>query len=280
MFNLPPAVQQLRRLGKNLNGYFGETIDIDAVLADCSVAAVRYGWTLEEISAGANQSLLAFTRTAHPLTQGTPNAKPGSGPDAQRYPRVYVSSGIHGDEPAGPLAVRQLLQENRWPANTDLWLMPCLNPAGLRLNRRENANGLDLNRQYLEPKAEEILAHIAWLERQPNFDLCICLHEDWESEGFYVYELNPDNQPSLAEAIVARASQVCPIDRSETIEGRPAREGIIRPSVDPRSRPDWPEAFYLLTHKTRLTYTLEAPSDFPLSGRVAALVAGVEAALR
>jgi hypothetical protein len=105
------------------------------------------------------------------------------------------------------------------------------------------------------------------------------LHEDWESHGFYVYELNPDNQASLAEAMVASAAEVCPIDRSEIIEGRPAENGIIRPSVDPRSRPQWPEAFYLLTHKTRLSYTLEAPSDFPLSARVAALVAAVRTAL-
>jgi len=107
----------------------------------------------------------------------------------------------------------------------------------------------------------------------------LCLHEDWESQGFYVYELNPDHQPSLAEAMVARVAGVCPIDRSESIEGRPAQNGIIRPNLDPRSRPQWPEAFFLITHKTRLSYTLEAPSDFPLATRVAALVAGVGAAL-
>jgi len=39
------------------------------------------------------------------------------------------------------------------------------------------------------------------------------------------------------------------------------------------------ESFFLLTHKTRLSYTLEAPSDFPLSVRVAGLVAGVRAAM-
>jgi hypothetical protein len=49
--------------------------------------------------------------------------------------------------------------------------------------------------------------------------------------------------------------------------------------VDPRDRPQWPESFFLLTHKTRLSYTLEAPSDFPLESRVAALTAGVEQAL-
>ena len=29
-----------------------------------------------------------------------------------------------------------------------------------------------------------------WLARQPNFDLAVCVHEDWESVGFYLYELN------------------------------------------------------------------------------------------
>jgi murein peptide amidase A len=258
-------VRELRRLGKNINGYFGETIDIVAVLSHCVTAARAHGWAVEELPAASNLSLLAFTRRASPL--------------APAASRLYLSTGIHGDEPAGPLAVRQMLEENRWPEDLDLWLCPCLNPSGFLLNRRENAQGLDLNRQYLRPTAPETLAHIAWLERQPSFDLCLCLHEDWESHGFYVYELNPDNRPSLAEAMVARVAEVCPIDRSEVIEGRPAHNGIIRPGIDPRSRPDWPEAFLLLTHKTRLSYTLEAPSDFPLTARVAALVAATNAAV-
>src|SRR5262249_49738898 len=160
-----------------------------------------------------------------------------------------------------------------------LYLIPCLNPTGLRLNRRENDQGVDLNREYLNTKAPETLAHIDWLGRQPSFDLCLCLHEDWESDGFYVYELNPENRPTLADHVVAQVAEVCPIDRSEIIEGRPAQNGIIRPNVDPRSRPQWPEAFYLLSIKTRLSYTLEAPSDFPLETRVAALVSAVRAAL-
>jgi hypothetical protein len=131
----------------------------------------------------------------------------------------------------------------------------------------------------LDPKAAETRAHIAWLETRPNFDLCLCLHEDWESHGFYVYELNPDDRPSLAKKMIQAVSQVCPVDRSEVIEGRPAQDGIIRPSVDPRSRPQWPESFYLLNYKTRLSYTLEAPSDFSLSTRVDSLVAAVRAAL-
>jgi hypothetical protein len=77
--------------------------------------------------------------------------------------------------------------------------------------------------------------------------------------------------------MIARVAEVCPIDRSEVIEGRPAAGGIIRPDLDPRTRTQWAEAFYLITHKTRLSYTLEAPSDFPLTTRVNALVAAVNA---
>jgi len=158
-------------------------------------------------------------------------------------------------------------------------LLPCLNPTGFPLNRRENAEGVDLNRDYRHLQTGEIRAHVAWLEKQPQFDLTLCLHEDWESHGFYVYELNPDHRPSRAEKMIAEVAKVCPIDLSEVIEGRPAQGGIIRPDLDPAKRPQWPEAFYLITNKTRQSYTLEAPSDFPLSMRVAALVAGVRVAL-
>jgi hypothetical protein len=255
----------VQRLGKNIDGYFGETIDITAVLNDCRAAACVHGWQIEELPARPKPDLLALTR---PASRFTLHAS-----------RVYLSAGIHGDEPAGPLAARQLLQENQWPADLSIRLCPCLNPTGFALHRRENDEGIDLNREYLSPKAPETLAHIAWLQRQPNFDLCLCLHEDWESHGFYVYELNPDNRPSLAEAMVKRVAEVCPIDPSELIEGRLAQGGIIRPNLDPCSRPQWPEAFFLLAHKTRVSYTLEAPSDFPLATRVAALVAGVRGAL-
>lgn len=254
----------MQRLGKNISSYAGETIDIDAVLRDCVAAARFHNWAIEEIHP-APKLIHGFTRHAARIADHTP--------------RIYISSGIHGDEPAGPLAVRQLLRENAWPDGLDLWLCPCLNPAAFTLNRRENREGLDLNRQYLAPEAAETAAHIYWLKRQPSFDLCLCLHEDWESDGFYLYEQNPDHQPSLAEAMVTRVSEVCPIDRSEVIEGRPAHNGIIRPDIDPRTRPQWPEAFFLITHKTRLSYTLEAPSDFPVAARVAALTVAVNTAL-
>ncbi|MDB6063970.1 MAG: hypothetical protein JWR26_178 [Pedosphaera sp.] len=257
-YNLPV----MQRLRKNIGKYLGDGIEIQRVLAEIKVAADSHGWNTEVFLKTPSFELFALKRRVkHPRK------------------RVYISGGIHGDEPAGPLAMLQMLQENRWPANTDIWICPCLNPTGFPLNSRQNADGIDLNREYFKPKSKEIQAHIAWLQKQPKFDVSMSLHEDWEAEGFYLYELNPDAQPSFAKAIIQRVEEVCPIDMSLIIEGRPAVNGIICPTADPRSRPDWPEAFYLITNKSRLSYTMEAPSDFQLVTRVAAEVAAVRAIL-
>jgi murein peptide amidase A len=254
----------MERLGKNLGKYLGETIDIRAVLKDVEAAARQHGWSQEIFYDDGEFKWFGLHRDARDQT----NRK-----------RFYISAGIHGDEPGSPMAALKLLQDNRWPDHLEVWLCPCLNPVGFTLNTRTNAKGIDLNRAYLNSQVEEILAHIAWLERQPMFDLTMPLHEDWESSGFYLYEQNPDKWPSFAEKIIEAVEKVCPIDRSEVIEGRPASGGILRPNIDPRSRPDWPEAFYLITQKTRQGYTVEAPSDFPMPMRVNALVAAVNAAI-
>jgi len=258
-------ILRVERLGKNHGGYRGETIDIRAALRDLEIAVQQHGWASEPFGQQGEFNLIALHRA----------------PSHIPYPasRIYLSTGIHGDEPAGPLAALRLLQENRWPTDVEFWFCPCLNPVGSVLNRRENADGKDLNRDYRHLETAEVRAHIAWLERQPRFDLYLCLHEDWESHGFYLYEQNPDNKTSLAETIIAAVKEICPIDLSETIEERPANGGVIRPNLDPRTRPQWAEAFYLIMNKARLGYTLEAPSDFALPTRVNALVTAVNAAL-
>ncbi len=252
----------VQRLGQNAGGYFGEVIQIEAVMEEQRAWAQAHGWRTESIAAAPGLSLPAFRRTP-----------------AQAQRRVYLSTGIHGDEPAGPLAVRELLKENSWPADADLWLCPCLNPTGFPRNTRESADRVDLNRDYKSLRSSEVRAHVAWFERQPRFDLTLCLHEDWEAHGFYVYEVNPDGAPSLAPKMIEAVRPFCPIDPSTLIDAREAKDGIIRPDIDPLLRQEWPEAFYLYVNKTRLSYTLEAPSDFPLTVRVAALVAATKAAL-
>jgi hypothetical protein len=250
------------RMGLNKNRYQGETIAVQNILPAMVAEARRRGWLVEWLHVRPDYELPVFTRQANP----------------EKF-RIYISAGIHGDEPAGPLAIQKLIEDDQWPSTVSLWLVPCLNRRGFELNRRENPDGFDLNRDYRHLQTAEVRAHIGWLEKQPAFDLCLCLHEDWEAGGFYLYEQNPENRYSLAEAMTRRVSEVCPVDSSPIIENRPATNGIIRPDLDVHKRPQWPEAFYLLMKKTRQTYTLEAPSDFALSVRVGALVAAVHAAV-
>lgn len=244
--------------GLNEGAYRGETIEIEGVLREILAEAKAHGWAVETMGR-ANSGLFALKR-----------------PSSRPWRKFYLSAGLHGDEPAGPLAALELVRLDQWPADAELWLCPCLNPTGFPLNRRENAQGVDLNRDYLQPATAEVQAHVAWLERQPRFDICAGLHEDWESQGFYLYETTDGSLPSKAEAVIAAVARICPIDESPIIEGRPACGGVIRPSLDPRQRPRWPEAFYLACHKTNLCYTLEAPSDFHLPLRVAALTTAAQ----
>jgi protein MpaA len=238
--------------------------DPRALVARLEAAGQAAGFRVEPFGENSGCPLIA-------LTKRTPGPRP----------RIYLSSGVHGDEPAPPLALLEMLQSGIFDDRANWFICPLLNPAGFIRSTRENEAGVDLNRDYRHVVSAEIRAHVTWLQRQPNFDRAICLHEDWESTGFYLYELNPGKRLSLAESIITAVSRVCPIENAAVIDGRESSApGIIRPESDPVLRDLWPEAIYLRAHHTPLTYTFESPSAFPLEQRLAALRTAVEAAIR
>jgi protein MpaA len=62
-------------------------------------------------------------------------------------PATLVVGVIHGTEPAG-LAVIAQLRRLPLPPHVHLWLVPTVNPDGLAAGTRQNAHGVDLNRNW------------------------------------------------------------------------------------------------------------------------------------
>src|SRR5215471_7082907 len=105
---------------------------------------------------------------------------------------LYVSAGIHGDEPGATeglfrWAVRGGLEEllsRRIP----FLIAPCLNPWGIANNRRSNAQGVDLNRQFLSEKISPI-PELRARVKCAHYQLALTLHEDYDGQGLYLYEV-------------------------------------------------------------------------------------------
>jgi murein peptide amidase A len=61
--------------------------------------------------------------------------------------RILIIGVIHGNETAG-LAITSALRRIRPPRGVQLWLVPELNPDGVAAGTRQNADGVDLNRNF------------------------------------------------------------------------------------------------------------------------------------
>ena len=59
--------------------------------------------------------------------------------------KVLIIGVFHGDEPQGKFIIEEYLKYHRVD---NLLFIPCLNPDGLELGVRVNANGVDLNRNF------------------------------------------------------------------------------------------------------------------------------------
>ncbi|MFC4993080.1 M14 family metallopeptidase [Rubritalea tangerina] len=194
---------------------------------------------------------------------------------------VYLSAGMHGDEPAAPLALLELIEKRAIESTCSWFICPVLNPTGLAAGTRENYQGIDLNRDYLKCASREVTAHKAWLEGK-KIDFAISLHEDWESTGFYFYEINQvEDRPQRYQRMVEAVSSVMPMEPCRVIDGHEVREaGWIYHGAEPDEPKNWPEAIYLAAEGCPLSFTFETPSSLELPLRVEAHQLAVCAALR
>lgn len=149
---------------------------VDALEATLRGLQGRDGWSVSVSQAGTSSVRHLPLWEVH-LTPPHPLA------------RVLILARVHGDEPAATEAaltfMRSVLSDER-PAyrKFEYVVLPCLNPEGASRNRRENDEGLDINRDYLRLSTAEARAVVS-LYDSFHPALVVDMHEfddqDWRS---------------------------------------------------------------------------------------------------
>ena len=174
-------------------------------------------------------------------------------------PTIALSAGVHGDEPAGPWALLELVDSSALDPRFSYRIWPCTNPTGLDAGTRDSIDGVDVNRTFgrggTSPEAKAILT----ANRDRRFVLSIDLHEDCDASGFYCYEYGGGDLGNAAAAAVE--AQGYAID--------PMR--VIRPDAKKEAAEIGGISYTLeLARRTaRHALTLETPATHNWSSRLA-----------
>ncbi len=192
--------------------------------------------------------------------------RPGETPET----KVGIFAGVHGDEPAGVLAlcdfVRALDESSERGHGYELHVYPLVNPTGFEDRTRHSRSGKDLNREFWLGSPEPEVALIEKEILRERYDGYISLHSDDTSEGFYAFARGSTLTEHLLRPALAAAEAALPLDRRSEIDGFHAEQGIIHTAYDgilsapPGTRP------------TPFEIILETPTDAPMHLQRAAFV--------
>lgn len=191
--------------------------------------------------------------------------------------RLGLFTGIHGDEPAGPLAaahlLKHLLDHPQLASGYHLSVYPTINPAGLAAGTRGDRDGADLNREFWKGSTKPEVILLEHELRRERFQGIIALHADDTCEGLYGYAHGRLLNEELLRPALRASGQHLPMDRRPLIDGFAADAGVIHfcfPGVLAAPPDQHPAPFDII---------LETPAHAPEALQAAAMVDGVLAIL-
>ena len=198
-----------------------------------------------------------------------------------RRPTIYLSSGVHGDEAAAPWGLLEWAEEHVATLRAHRFLIfPCLNPHGIAHNTRVDQRGVDLNRTFNDRREPLVEGWRKVLGQRP-IAIALCLHEDYDAQGCYIYELR--RRPgATGPAVLRDCAKFIPPDLRSKIDGRRMKQGHFLRVGDfkPPNMPGLPEAIVLHRMGSPVTLTFESPSEFSLPDRIAVQKEFIRSALR
>ncbi len=153
------------------------------------------------------------------------------GPNSTDPIRIGIFGAIHGDEPAGALAIAQflalLVAEPALAEDYQIHAYPICNPTGFEDDTRCSRRGCDLNREFWQSSPE---AEVQILEnelRTQHFHGLIQLHADDTSEGIYGFVRGATLTENLLRPALREAGKILPRNNNALIDGFAARDGMI-----------------------------------------------------
>lgn len=195
---------------------------------------------------------------------------------------IYLSAGIHGDEPGGTEGCIAWAEKNLQTLQRNPFLIfPCLNPWGLINNSRNDDARRDLNRLFQSDEIPSLRAQKEIIKPH-QFALALALHEDYDGQGVYIYEVHSAAISWGAELLQAGAKYL-PIEGRTRVDGRAFKAGVFRGQkrhFKVFETIGLPETPYLRLYHAERTFTIETPSEFALDLRIRAQVAIIEECVR
>ena len=189
---------------------------------------------------------------------------------------VLMTSGTHGDEPAGPEAVLHFLSRDHTELlqHFNFLILPCINPYGYERDRRENREGEDINRAFGKDHVAEANI-VKKVLRKQRFDVFIEFHEDWEATGFYLYEGHREER-GIGPEIIRRVEKIGPIDTETSENDIPVSYGVY--GVDPAWGTQGMTSYIYHFHSDHVL-TCESPKGWDLERRIDAHLIALDTAL-
>ena len=127
------------------------------------------------------------------------------------------------------------------------------------------------------PLTEQILKRIEGL----SFFLSLNLHEDFDANGIYIYEpYRGGRTDRWTNQILQAGKKILPLDTRKRIDGKNAKNGIIRPRVSHPPKEGVPEALYLFQNHGIRNFTIETPSEASLEKRILTHQAMIQESVR
>lgn len=191
-------------------------------------------------------------------------------------PGLFIQSGMHGEEPGGPLGILRWLStvDGATLEGINLAILPLVNPDGHARGVRYNRLNEVSNQAFaFDPgqgpstEGKVILSHMG--ELAPLASACMLdLHEDFEGQGCYVYPPTGEAPSAFYRTLLAVGAGFFGVQP----DGRVTADGVVRGGFAGMLAGGTDGSFSELFHQrgTPLVAVTETPGTWPLLDRIMA----------